>query len=114
MIPSYRELDNVDMGLTLFKLACPNCSYNKGESLTQNWPPTVEQMLANRKWISENSIKYVITADEMINSIDFVLLDEFQYPKSNYGYDESENGLVYLYKFRDPTPIISSPSGVQN
>jgi len=114
MIPSYRELDNVDMGLTLFKLACPNCSYNKGESLTQNWPPTVEQMLANQKWVSENSIKYVITADEMINSIDFVLLDEFQYPKSNYGYDESENGLVYLYKFRDPTPIISSYSGVQN
>ena len=114
MIPSYRELDNIDMGLSLFKLACPNCSYTKGESLTQNWPPTVKQILRNRNWLNENSIKFVISADQEIKSPDFVLLDTFQYPNSNSQYDETENGVVYLYQVRNPIPIINSPDQVQN
>jgi hypothetical protein len=114
IIPSYRELDNIDMGLSLLKLACPNCSYDKGESLSQNWPPTVEQISRNRNWLSENSIKYIISADEEIRSPDFILLDTFQYPNSNYQYDETENGVVYLYQVRTPIPIINSPDQVQN
>lgn len=114
IIPSYRELDNIDMGLSLLKLACPNCSYDKGESLSQNFPPTVEQISRNRNWLSENSIKYIISADEEIRSPDFILLDTFQYPNSNYQYDETENGVVYLYQVRTPIPIINSPDKDQN
>jgi len=114
IIPSYRELDNIDMGLSLFTLTCPNCPYENGQSLTQNWPPTEEQLSTNHNWLSENSIKYIISADEALNSPDFILLDTFQYPNNSFQSEKTENGLVYLYEVRKPEPIIDSPSQVQN
>ena len=110
-IPQYRELDNIDMGLNLFKIKCPNCSSAQGESLGANFPITINQLNRNSNWIFENSVKYVLTADEQIKSEKFVLLDKYQYPFIFYGYDETENGTVYLYEFKNPKPIVTSMSG---
>jgi hypothetical protein len=112
-IPQYREFDNIDMGLSLFKTACQNCSFTKGESLGANFPLTTQQLLANPNFVSKNSVKYVVTADEEINSANFILLERYQYPFIAYSYDETENGVLYLYEFKNAKPIITS-TGTEN
>lgn len=107
-IPQYRELDNIDMSLSLFKTVCTKCAFTKGESLGANYPLTIQQLLAHPNFVSKNSVKYIVTADEEIISPDFILLDRYQYPFIDYSYDETENGALYLYEFKKAKPIVTS------
>lgn len=106
VIPQYREAERVEMAINLLQLNCPSCSLSDPKSLYASHPPTVDQVEENSKWLKANSVKYVITADQQIASTAFTLLDSFKYPLTNSGYDETENGEIFLYVFKEHQPII--------
>lgn len=106
VIPQYREAERVEMAINLLQLKCPSCSFSDPKSLYASHPPTVDQVEKNVNWLKVNSVKYVITADQQIASTAFTLLDSFKYSLTTSGYDESENGEIFLYVFTENKPII--------
>lgn len=108
VIPQYREFDNPYMGINLLELTCPNCKVGEGDSLVANHPLLTSRLAQNQEWLRQNSVKYLVSADEKIENSRFRLVDSYIYPPVPFGYDQTETGIVYLYEFNDAKPIINT------
>jgi hypothetical protein len=112
VLPQYRESDNPLMGIEILSYKCKDCGFAQGESLSANHPLLAQDVIRNYDWLQRNSVKYIISADEEIESINLKFLDKYSYPKNLSGYDETENGEVFLYEYVYPRGIIQSSGSV--
>ena len=65
---------------------------------SQYFPPTVNQILANKEIIEMLGVKYIISADQSISDVDFQLIDtvEVNFPNSP---ESDDSGFVSLYRY---------------
>ncbi len=109
---AYRETQPRNLSLQYNKLICKNC--RKIYYDYAYYPPLASQVSENREWLIDSSVKYVISADERINSNKFKLLDTYIYESVPASYDETETGKLFLYEFIDAKAISSANSGFSN
>ena len=106
----YREVNSKNTSHLYNKLYCPNCTNLVTGAF---FPPTNEMLVNNTDWLSQASIKFVISADEKIYSDRFKLLDSYTYQVPIVSYDYTESGIVYLYEFLDNIPLATSENGAK-
>jgi hypothetical protein len=72
---------------------------------SQYFPPTVNQILANKEIIKMLGVKYIVSADASISDSDFQLIDtvEVNFPKSPESFD---SGIVSLYRYLPAQKIV--------
>ena len=109
---AYRESQPSNLSLQYNKLICKNC--RKIYYDYAYYPPLASQVSGNSEWLIDSSVKYVISADEIINSNKFKLLDTYIYESIPASYDETETGKLFLYEFIDAKAISSANSGLSN
>jgi hypothetical protein len=104
----YREINSENTSLLYGQLYCPHCT----DLVTGAFfPPTNEMLVNNTNWLSDTSVKFIISADEKIYSDKFKLLDSYTYQKPFIEYDYTESGVVYLYEYLGYIPLATSDTG---
>lgn len=106
----YREVNSKNTSHLYNKLYCPNCTNLVTGAF---FPPTNEMLVNNTDWLSQASIKFIISADEKIYSDRFKLLDSYIYQEPIVSYDYTESGIVYLYEFLGNIPLATSENGAK-
>jgi hypothetical protein len=106
---AYRESQPYTLSKKYNQLICKDCqniSYDYAY-----YPPITGQVANNIEWLIDSSVKYVISANERINSTHFKLLDTYLYPSITSFYDKTDVGMIYLYEFIEAKPISSVDFG---
>ena len=106
---AYRETQPRNLSLQYNKLICTDC--RKIYYDYAYYPPLASQVSNNPEWLIDSSVKYVISANERINSNKFKLLDTYIYKFIPARYDETETGQLFLYEFIDAEAISSADIG---